>query len=85
MKNTCLLNLCCSSVQIEKKKEKNVIKNKDYEHKTIIQRTQNSHDYYVYNINNRSVELISSNEIIWKKKSFSLIKFSNEEFSNTQY
>ena len=54
----------CSSARIEEKRKKNVIKNKDHEYKTIIQRTQNDYDHCVYDINNRFVELISDNEII---------------------
>ena len=36
------------------------------------------------NINNRSAESVSNDEIIEEKENFSLIKFSNEEFSNTR-
>ena len=56
--------MCCSSARIKKKEEENVIKNKDHEHKTIIQRTQSDHNRCAYDINNRFVKLISNNKII---------------------
>ena len=68
----------------EKKKE-NVTKSENYKYKTIVQRTQNDHNYCAYNINNRFAKSISNNEIIERKENFSLIKFSNEEFSNTRH
>ena len=71
--------------KLKKEKKENVIKNKNHEHKAIIQRTQNDYDCCAYDINNQFVKSVSDNEIIWKKKSFSFIKFSNEEFSNTQH
>ena len=56
----------CAALLLELKKEEkeNVIKSKDHEHKTIIQRTQSDHDRCVYDINNRSAESVSGNEII---------------------
>ena len=48
-----------------------------------IQRKQDDHDRNVYDINNKSAESISSNEIIKEKKCFSLIKFSHEEVLST--
>ena len=56
--------MCCFSARIEEKKKKNVIKNKDHKHKTIIQRTQNNHNRCAYDINNRSTESVLNNEII---------------------
>ena len=39
----------------------------------------------MYNINNRFAKSISNNEIIERRKNFSLIKFSNEEIFSTQH
>ena len=39
----------------------------------------------MYNINNQFIESILNNEIIEKEENFSLIEFSNEEFSNTRH
>ena len=69
--------------ELKKKKEENVTENEDHEYKIIVQRTQNDHDYNVYDINNESIKLISNNEIIEREKNFSLIKFSNERFFST--
>ena len=77
--------MCCFSVQIKKRKKKNIIKNENYEYKAIVQRTQSDHDRYMYDNNHRSAESISNNEIIERKENFSFIKFSNEEFSNTRH
>ena len=68
---------------MRKEKKKNVIKGEDYEHEMIVQRTQSDDDRDINDINNRSAESVSDDKII-EKKNFSLIKFSNEEFSNTQ-
>ena len=62
-----------------RKKRKNVIKNEDHEYKITIQRTQSDDDRNMNNINNRSAESVSDDEIIEKEKNF-----SNEEFSNTR-
>ena len=70
---------------MKKEKKENVIKNKDHEHKAIIQWTQSDYDRCAYDINNQFVESISDNKIIWKEKNFSFIKFSNEEFSSTRH
>ena len=51
-------------LELKRKEKEKVIKNKDYEHKTIIQRTQSDHNRYVYNINNRFAESVSDNKII---------------------
>ena len=67
---------------MKKRKKKDVTEDENHEHKTFNQRTQNDYDNNVYNINNRLVKLILSNEII-KKKNLLLIKFSNEEFLST--
>ena len=69
--------------KVKKRKKKNVTENENYEHETFIQRTQNDHDRDVYDINNKLVKSISSNEIIEKEKNFLLIKFSNEGFLST--
>ena len=69
--------------KVKRKKKKNVIKDEDYKHKTFIQRTQSDHDRDMYNINNKFVKSISSNEIIKRKENFLFIQFSNEEFLNT--
>ena len=71
--------------ELKKRKKENITENEDHEHKTIVQWTQSNHDRCVYDINNRSAELISDNEIIERKKNFSLIKFSNKEFLNTRH
>ena len=68
---------------MKERKKKDVTKDENYEHETFIQRTQNDHDRDVYNINNKFVKSISSNEIIERKKNFLFIKFSNEEFLST--
>ena len=70
---------------LKEKEKENVIKSEDHEYKTIAQRTQDDHDHYTHNINNRSAESISNNEIIERKKNFSLIKFSNEKSFNTRH
>ena len=70
---------------MKKEKKENVTENKDHEYKTIVQRTQSDHDHDAYDINNRSAKSVSDNEIIEKEKNFLLIKFSSEEFSNTQH
>ena len=67
---------------MKKEKKENVIKNENHEYKTIVQQTQSDHDRCAYNINDRSIESISDNEIIEEKRNFSFIKFLNEEFSN---
>ena len=68
---------------MKKRKKENVIKDENYEYKTFIQRTQNDHNRNIYDINNKLVKLISSNEIIKRKKNLLFIKFSNEEVLNT--
>ena len=68
---------------MKRRKKKNVIKDENHEHETFIQRMQSDHDCDVYNINNKLVKSISSNEIIERKKNFLFIKFSNEEFLST--
>ena len=68
---------------MKRTKKKNVTKDENYEHEMFIQRTQSDHDRDVYDINNKLVKLISSNEIIEKKENFLFIKFLNEEFFNT--
>ena len=60
------------------------MKSEDHEHKTIVQRTQSDDDRNTNDIKNRSAESISDDEITEKEKNFSLINFSNEEFSNTR-
>ena len=70
---------------MKKKKKRNVIKNENHRRKTIIQQTQSDYDRDAYDINNRSVESVSSNEIIEEEENFSFIKFSNEEFSNKRH
>ena len=70
---------------MKRKEKENITENKDHEYKTIIQRTQSSYDCCAYDINNRSVKAVSGNEIIERKKNFSFIQFSNEEFSNTRH
>ena len=82
-KITWLLNMCCSSAQIEEKKKENITKSENHEYKTTAQRTQSGHDRCAHDINNRFAELISNDEIIEKEEDFSLIKFSNEEFLST--
>ena len=53
---------------MKKRKKKKVIKNENHEHKTFIQfEMQSDHDRDTYNINNKLIKLISSNEIIKKK------------------
>ena len=69
---------------MKKEKKENVTKSENHEHKTIAQQTQNGHDRYAHDINNRSAELISDDKIIEREKNFSLIKFSNEKFPNTR-
>ena len=71
--------------ELKRRENENVTKNEDHEHKTIVQRTQSDHDRYAHDINNRFAESILNNEIIERKKNFSLIKFSNEKFFNTQH
>ena len=68
--------------KVKKRKKENVIENENHEHKTFTQRTQSDHDCDIYNINNKLIKSISSNEIIERKENFLFIKFSNEEFSN---
>ena len=72
-------------LELKKEKKRNIIKSKDYRHKATAQQTHSDHNYCAYNINNQSAESVSDNEIIERKKNFSLIKFSNEEFSSIQY
>ena len=55
-------------LELKERKKENVTENEDYEHKTIVQRTQSGHDRCAYDINNRFVESISDNKIIEKKK-----------------
>ena len=68
--------------KVKRRKKKDVTENENHEHETFIQRTQSDHDRDVYNINNKLVKLILSNEIIKKEENFLFIKFSNEEFLN---
>ena len=68
---------------MKKRKKKDITENENHKHKTFIQRTQNDYDRDIYDINNKLIKSISSNEIIKRKKNFLFIKFSNEEFLNT--
>ena len=68
---------------MKKRKKKNIIENENHKHKMFIQRTQSNYDRDTYDINNKFVKLISSNEIIERKENFLFIKFSNEELFNT--
>ena len=70
-------------LKVKKRKKKDVIKNENHKHETFIQRTQSDHDRDAYDINNRFIKLISSNETTEKKENFLFIKFSNEKFLNT--
>ena len=69
---------------MKKEEKRNVTKSENHEHATTAQRTQNDDDRDINDINNRFAESILNDEIIEKEKNFSLIKFSNKEFSNTQ-
>ena len=71
-------------LKLKKEEKRNIIKSEDHEHKTIVQRTQSDDDRDINDINNRSAESVSDDEIIEEEKNFSLIKFSNKEFSSTR-
>ena len=60
--------------KVKKRKKEDVTEDENYEHETFIQRTQSDHDRDVYDINNRLVKSISSNEIIERKEKFFIHK-----------
>ena len=53
---------------MKERKKKIVVKNWNHKYKTFAKRTQNDDDYNMHNINNKSVKLVSNNEIIKEKK-----------------
>ena len=64
--------------------KKNVIKSENHEHEKIVQRTQSDDDRDMNDINNQFAESVLNDKIIEEEKNFLFVKFSNEEFSNTQ-
>ena len=70
--------------ELKREEKKNVTKNENHEHETTAQRIQSDDDRDMNDINNRFAEAVSDDEIIEKEENFSLIKFSNEEFSSTR-
>ena len=69
--------------KLKKRKEKNVTKNQNHEYKISAERMQDDDDHNIHDINDRSVKLISNDEIIKEEEQFSLVKFSHEKILST--
>ena len=71
--------------ELKKEEKENITENENYKYKTIVQQTQSDNNRDINNYNNQSTKSVLDNKSIEKNENFSFIKFSNEEFSNTQH